>query len=186
VRRARTSEVIGKTPSGDPTKPSKLGSVGFVGDPGTEFSITDPNQASVRVEGARPTEIIEKRAEGEPTKPTKLGCVALAGDPGTEFSTTDPNQASVRVEEAHPTEIIEKRAQGEPTQPTKPSSVGFEGDSTATFPITNDDNAVGKPVQSNGLIAPNGQVKNFVHLHVHTDYSLLDGACDISVPQKAA
>jgi len=25
-----------------------------------------------------------------------------------------------------------------------------------------------------------GRLRNFVHLHVHTDYSLLDGACDIS------
>src|ERR1700722_19120985 len=68
----------------------------------------------------------------------------------------------------------------EPTKPTKLGSVGFVGESAATFPITNDDNAVGKPVQSNGLVAPNGQVKNFDHLHVHTDYSLLDGACDIT------
>jgi hypothetical protein len=59
------TRVIGKTPKGEPTKPTKLGSAGFVGDPKAEFSITnDGDPVSVSVKEAPATEVIGKTLRG--------------------------------------------------------------------------------------------------------------------------
>jgi len=70
----------------------------------------------------------------------------------------------------------EKRTDIEPTKPSKPGFAGSVGMTPEHFPI-----ALASPIQPRKNQGRDniGAHPEFVHLHVHTDYSLLDGACKI-------
>src|SRR5580704_7652963 len=77
-------------------------------------------------------------------------------------------------------ETTVKRSHAEPSKPTKPSSAGFEGPSPAPFSVigaaANDKSRLDQSATREAPAVPD---EKFVHLHLHTDYSLLDGTCGI-------
>jgi hypothetical protein len=77
------------------------------------------------------------------------------------------------VDQASP-EIMEKAPDHEPSKPTEPDLAGPKDASEHSVGIPTSETCESKACQSG---AASGA--NFVHLHLHTDYSLLDGACEI-------
>jgi DNA polymerase-3 subunit alpha len=68
----------------------------------------------------------------------------------------------------------------EPSKPTEPNLAGFEGASPTCSSVSGPPKSSGSPVSEQRILESGATAsKNFVHLHLHTDYSLLDGACEI-------
>jgi hypothetical protein len=120
---------------------------------------------------------IERPRSGSPDGLPQV--VTESAQPASESGQTEVACSVKRpVDQASP-EIMEKAPDHEPSKPTEPGLAGPEDATEHSVDMDSPNVPTGETCKSKPCQSGTASGANFVHLHLHTDYSLLDGACEI-------